>query len=57
LSEKIAPRERILTAALSVFAEKGYHRAGVDDIVRASGPSKGGLSPLRDEGGGVPWRG
>ncbi len=29
-------RERILQAALEVFARKGYHRGIVDDIVRAS---------------------
>jgi AcrR family transcriptional regulator len=43
LSEKVATRERILAAALGVFAEKGYHRASVDDIVRASGTSKGAV--------------
>lgn len=36
-------RERILDAALDVFARKGYHRATVDDIVRASGTSKGAV--------------
>jgi AcrR family transcriptional regulator len=40
---KGAARERILQAALSVFAEKGYHGAVVDDIVRASGTSKGAV--------------
>jgi AcrR family transcriptional regulator len=40
---KIATRERILDAALSVFARKGYHRALVDDIVRASATSKGAV--------------
>jgi AcrR family transcriptional regulator len=40
---KIATRDRILDAALSVFAGKGYHRATVDDIVRASGTSKGAV--------------
>src|SRR5207253_5988757 len=30
-------------AALEVFAGKGYHRAIVDDIVRASGTSKGAV--------------
>ena len=38
-----AAREKILEAALSVFAQKGYHRAIVDDIVRASGTSKGAV--------------
>jgi AcrR family transcriptional regulator len=40
---KIATRERILSAALEVFARKGYHRAIVDDIVRASATSKGAV--------------
>jgi AcrR family transcriptional regulator len=40
---KAATRDRILDAALSVFAGKGYHRATVDDIVRASGTSKGAV--------------
>ena len=40
---KIATRERILHAALEVFARKGYHRAMVDDIVRASDTSKGAV--------------
>src|SRR5262245_2486187 len=40
---KTATRERILQAALQVFAEKGYHRAAVDDIVRVSATSKGGV--------------
>ena len=40
---KLATRDRILEAALEVFARKGYHRARVDDIVRASGTSKGAV--------------
>jgi len=40
---RTATRERILHAALTVFARKGYHRALVDDIVRASGTSKGAV--------------
>ena len=36
-------RDRILRSALEVFARKGYHRAIVDDIVRASGTSKGAV--------------
>ncbi len=40
---KLETRDRILQAALAVFAEKGYHRAAVDDIVRASGTSKGAV--------------
>jgi AcrR family transcriptional regulator len=40
---KVATRERILEGALDVFARKGYHRASVDDIVRASGTSKGAV--------------
>ncbi len=47
MKAKIAStRERILEAALEVFAEKGYHRASVDDIVRASGTSKGAVYRL-----------
>jgi TetR/AcrR family transcriptional regulator, fatty acid metabolism regulator protein len=40
---KAATRDRILQAALRIFAEKGYHRAAVDDIVRVSGTSKGAV--------------
>jgi len=40
---KVATRDKILHAALTVFAEKGYHRAAVDDIVRASRTSKGAV--------------
>jgi AcrR family transcriptional regulator len=40
---KLETRDRILDAALSVFADKGYHRATVDDIVRASSTSKGAV--------------
>ena len=36
-----ATRERILEAAAGVFADKGFHGAAVDDIVRASDTSKG----------------
>jgi AcrR family transcriptional regulator len=39
----VATRGRILEAALDVFARKGYHRATVDDIVRASAMSKGAI--------------
>jgi AcrR family transcriptional regulator len=38
-----ATRDKILQAAREVFAEKGYHRALVDDIVRASQTSKGAV--------------
>ncbi len=40
---KMATRDRILNAALEVFARKGYHRAVVDDIVRTSRTSKGAV--------------
>jgi len=40
---KLATRDKILRAALAVFAQKGYHRAIVDDIVRASRTSKGAV--------------
>jgi TetR/AcrR family fatty acid metabolism transcriptional regulator len=39
----VATRERILRAALAAFASRGYHRVSVDDIVRASGTSKGAV--------------
>ena len=40
---RVATRERILHAALTVFARKGYHKALVDDIVRASRTSNGAV--------------
>jgi AcrR family transcriptional regulator len=40
---RLSTRDRILDAALSVFAGKGYHGATVDDIVRASATSKGAV--------------
>lgn len=43
MTVRLATRDRILDAALDVFARKGYHRAIVDDIVRASGTSKGAV--------------
>ena len=36
-----ATRDRILSAAVDIFARKGYHGTGVEDIVQASGTSKG----------------
>jgi AcrR family transcriptional regulator len=36
-----ATRERLLQAAMDVFAARGYHGATVDDIVAAAGSSKG----------------
>ncbi|MBI4253718.1 MAG: TetR/AcrR family transcriptional regulator [Candidatus Rokubacteria bacterium] len=42
-SPRTATRDKILVGALEVFARKGYHRASVDDIVRASGTSKGAV--------------
>ena len=40
---KDATRQRILEAAETVFAEKGYHRSVVDDIIREAKTSKGGF--------------
>jgi AcrR family transcriptional regulator len=40
---KAATRRRLLEAAEQVFAAKGYHGTGVDDIIRASDSSKGGF--------------
>ena len=41
LTADTATRDRILASAMEVFAAKGYHGAVVDDIVAASGTSKG----------------
>jgi AcrR family transcriptional regulator len=38
-----AARDELLTAALRVFAERGYRDAGVDEIAAAAGYSKGAL--------------
>ena len=38
---KAATRRRLLAAATDVVSRQGYHHASVDDIVRASGTSKG----------------
>jgi AcrR family transcriptional regulator len=43
---KVDPQERseqIITAAMALFAEKGFYQATMNDIVAASGLSKGGL--------------
>jgi AcrR family transcriptional regulator len=36
-------RQRLLAAALSIFAEQGYNATAIDDVARASETSKGGL--------------
>jgi AcrR family transcriptional regulator len=36
-------RDRIVRAALGVFAERGFHRATMQDVVRASGLSVGAI--------------
>ena len=41
--KKTMTRGQILQAALTCFADKGYHRATMDDIVAQSGLSKGTL--------------
>jgi AcrR family transcriptional regulator len=41
--DKAATRERILQAARRVFAARGYNAAGVDEIARQAGSSKGGV--------------
>ncbi len=41
--DKAATRQRLLDAAETVFAAKGYHGAAVDDIIAASDSSKGGF--------------
>lgn len=42
-AQKNERKQIILDAALAVFGEKGYSEASMDDIVRASGISKGGI--------------
>ena len=34
-------QDRMINAALKVFAQQGYHHASTDDIVREAGISKG----------------
>jgi AcrR family transcriptional regulator len=41
--DSYARREQIMTAATAVFARKGFDGTSMDDIVQASGLSKGGL--------------
>lgn len=36
-------REKILSSATEAFAKSGYHATSMDDIVRLSGTSKGGI--------------
>ena len=38
-----AVRDRIVRAAIGVFAERGFHRATMQDVVRASGLSVGAI--------------
>jgi len=42
-NRKTKTRVQILQAALTCFADKGYHQTAMDDIVTASGLSKGAL--------------
>ncbi len=42
-TKKVTTREQILQAALTRFANKGYHQTTMDDIVTESGLSKGAL--------------
>ncbi len=42
-SNKALTRERILEAAEAVFSEKGFHETAIDEIVKASGTSKGSV--------------
>jgi TetR/AcrR family transcriptional regulator, fatty acid metabolism regulator protein len=39
--DKEGTRQRILEAAVATFAGKGYNQTGVEDVVKASGTSKG----------------
>ncbi len=42
-NKKAITREKILQSALTCFANKGYHKTTMDDIVAQSGLSKGAL--------------
>ncbi len=42
-SSSLSTRQRILEAALRVFAQKGYHETRMEDIVEEARVSKGGL--------------
>jgi AcrR family transcriptional regulator len=42
-AEGVESRERLLAAALRVFARRGYRQASVDEIAREAGYSKGAL--------------
>ena len=42
-SEKKSSRERLLEAAVKVFADRGYQAASVDEIAAAAGLSKGAV--------------
>src|SRR5881392_4148153 len=42
-AESRAAREELLSAALRVFARRGYRAAGVDEIAAEAGYSKGAL--------------
>jgi len=43
MKTKLTARDRIMEAAEVVFSEKGYHDAAMDEIVRRTDMSKGGL--------------
>jgi AcrR family transcriptional regulator len=43
MSAKETTRERLLDAAEQVFADKGFHEAAVDEVVRRSNTSKGAV--------------
>ena len=43
MSQNSSTRQRILNAAINVFANKGYHDSKVDEIVKASDTSKGAV--------------
>src|SRR5579864_1472087 len=43
LQQKEDTRRKILDSAAQIFASKGFHGSVVDDIVKASGTSKGAV--------------
>ena len=43
MNGKVNAREKIMEAAVTAFADRGYHHTAMDDIVRRTAISKGGL--------------
>jgi TetR/AcrR family transcriptional repressor of nem operon len=42
-------RQQLMEAGIAVFADKGYHRTNVSDIVRRAGVPPGAFSLVRQQ--------